>query len=62
MELPSDIQIKQVLLVHGIHIGGTIRLMQHFNSQGLALIMQNGRKIALRKPDCADIKVVRVDE
>lgn len=62
LELPKDLAAKQSLLVHGLHIGGKIRLIQLYKTQELALIMQNGRKIALRTKDCESIKVVKVDE
>jgi len=62
LELPKDLSSKRSLLVHGLHIGGKIRLVQLYPSQELALIMQNGRKIALRREDCESIKVVKVDE
>ncbi len=61
LELPVDVEIKRTLLVHGIHIGGKIKVLQIFSTQGLALISHNGRKIALRKPDCMLIKVVKIE-
>jgi len=61
LELPVDVQVKRTLLVHGIHIGGKITVLQKFAAQGLALIAYNGRKIALRKPDCLLIKVVKIE-
>jgi len=61
LELPIDVEVKRTLLVHGIHIGGKIKVLQKFSTQGLALIGYNGRKIALRKPDCLQIKVVKIE-
>ena len=62
LELPANGTVRKALLEHGIHIGGKIKLMQQYSAQGLALITYNGRRIALRKPDCQSIKVVVVDE
>ncbi len=61
MELPVNQDLKRQLLVHGIHIGGQITLIQTYGLQELALIGHNGRKIALRHLDCQQIKVVKVD-
>ena len=62
IELPKDPGTKRTLLVHGMHVGGKLRLVQLYPAQELALIIQNGRKIALRSTDCKDIKVVLADE
>lgn len=61
LEMPIDVEVKRTLLVHGIHVGGKIQILQKFAGQGLALIAYNGRKIALRKPACQLIKVVKIE-
>ncbi|NNE28686.1 MAG: hypothetical protein HKN16_03575 [Saprospiraceae bacterium] len=62
MELPIGLPSKQTLLVHGIHLGGKITMIQSYPSQGLSLISHHGRRIALRYGDCNLVKVTRVDE
>lgn len=57
MELPQDDRMKQLLLVHGIHVGGKIKVEQLYTSQQLVLLSHNGRKVALRLADCEALKV-----
>ena len=62
LELPQELPSKQALLVHGIHIGGKITMIQSYPSQGLSLITHHGRRIALRYGDCNLVKVTRTNE
>jgi len=58
IELPEEFNAKRSLLVHGIHVGGEVELIQAYPAQQLALVAYNGRKLAIRQPDCTSIKVV----